>query len=162
MPTNVHIVKAMVFPYGSHVWMWELDHKENWALKDWCFQIVVLEKTLESPPNCKEIKPVNPKWNQPWIFIGRTDAEAKAPIRWQPDMKSWLIAKDPDVGKDWRQQKRGRQRMRWLNSITDMNLRKFQKTVKDRGAWHATIHGDSKSQTLLSDWTTTNPIILSF
>ena len=89
---------------SSHVQMWELDHKA-WALKNWCFQTVVLEKTLESPLDCKEIKPVNPKGNQSWIFIGRTDAEAKAPILWPPDAKSWLTGKDPDTGKDWGQEK---------------------------------------------------------
>jgi len=85
--------------------MWELDHKEDWAPKNWCFQIVVLEKTLESPLNCKEIKPVNPKGNQSWIFIGRTDAEA--PVFWPPDVKSWLIGKDCDAGKDWKQKEKG-------------------------------------------------------
>ena len=90
LPTKVHLVKAMVFPY-SHVWMWELDHKESWALKNWCFWTVVLEKTLESPLESKEIQPVNPKGNQSWIFIGRTDAEAETPILWPPDTKSWLI-----------------------------------------------------------------------
>ena len=84
----------------SHVWIWELDYKESWAPKNWCFWTVVLEKTLESPLDCKEIQPVHPKGNQFWIFIGRTDAEA--PIFWPPDVKSWLIWKDPDVGKDWR------------------------------------------------------------
>ena len=91
----------------SHVWMWELDHKEGWAPKNWCFQTSVLEKTLESPLDCKEIKPVNPKGNQPWIFTGRTDAEAEAPILWPPDAKSWLIGKDADAGKDWRQEEKG-------------------------------------------------------
>jgi len=89
---------------SSHVWMWELDHKEGWALKNWYFQTVVLEKTLESPLDCKEIKPVNPKGNQPWIFIGRTDTEVEAPIFWPLDAKSQLIGKDPEVGKDWRQE----------------------------------------------------------
>ena len=87
--------------------MWELDCKESWALKNWCFWIMVLEKTLESPLDCKEIQPVNPKENQFWIFIGRTDAEAEAPIVWPPDAKTWLIAKDPDAGKDWRQEQKG-------------------------------------------------------
>ena len=87
---------------SSHVWMWELDHKEGWALKNWCFWIVVLEKTLENPLDCKEIQPVNPKGNQSWIFIGRTDAEAETLVLWSPDAKSWLIWKDPDAGKDWR------------------------------------------------------------
>ena len=90
---------------SSHVQMWELDHKEGWALKNWCFQTVVLEKTIESPLDSKEIKAVNPKGNQSWIFIGKTDAEAKAPILWPPDVKNWLVGKDPDAGKDWRQEK---------------------------------------------------------
>ena len=87
--------------------MWELDHKEAWVLKNWCFWIVELEKTLESPLDRKETKPINPKGNQPWIFIGRTDAEAEAPILWPPDAKSWLIGKDPDAGKDWRWKEKG-------------------------------------------------------
>ena len=89
------------FPSG-HVWMWELDYKESWALKNWCFWTVVLEKTLESPMDCKEIKLVHPKGNQSWIFIGKTDVEAETPILSPPDAKSWLIKKDPDAGKDWR------------------------------------------------------------
>ena len=100
--TKVHTGKAMIFPIV--VWMCELDHKEGWELKNFCFQTVVLDKTLESPLNCKEIKPVNPKGNQVWIFIWRTDAKAEAPIRWPPDAKRWLLRKDPDSGKDWRQE----------------------------------------------------------
>ena len=88
---------------SNHVWMWELDYKESWALKNWCFWTVVLEKTLEITFYCKEIQPVNPKGNQSWIVIGRTDAEAEAPILWPPDGKNWLIGQDPDAGKDWRQ-----------------------------------------------------------
>ena len=105
LPTKVCIAKAMCFffPPSSHVQLWELDHKESWAPKNWHCQIVVLEKTLESPLGCKEIKPVNPKGNQPWVFIGKTDAKA---ILWLPDMKSWLIGKDPDAGKDWRQEEK--------------------------------------------------------
>ena len=91
---------------SSHVWLWELDNKENWVLKNWCFWTVVLGKTLESPLDCK-IKPINPKENQSWIFIGRTDAETEAPILWSPHVKSWLIRKDPDAGKDWRQEEKG-------------------------------------------------------
>ena len=91
---------------SSHVWMWELDHKESWVLKNWCFQIVVLEKTLESPLDCKEIKLVITKGNKSWIFIGRTDAEAEAPILWPPDVKSWFTGKNPDAGKDWRQKEK--------------------------------------------------------
>ena len=90
--------------------MWELDYKdykESWVPKNWCFWTVVLEKTLESPLDCKEIKPVHPKGNQPWIFIGKTDAEAEAPILWPPDAKNWLFGKDPDAGKDWRQEEKG-------------------------------------------------------
>ena len=92
---------------SSHVWMWELDHKEGWVPKNGCFWTVVLVKTLESPLDHKEIKPVNPKGNQPWIFIGGTDTEAEAPILWPPDTKSWLIRNDPDAGKDLRQQEKG-------------------------------------------------------
>ena len=92
---------------SSHVWMWELDYKESWAVKNWCFWTVVLEKTLESPLDCNEIQPVHPRGDQSWVFIGRTDVEAEAPILWPPDVKSWLIWKDPDAGKDWRQEEKG-------------------------------------------------------
>ena len=92
---------------SSHVWMWELDYKESWALNNSCFWTVVLENTLESPLDCKEIKLVNPKRNQSWIFIGRTDAEAETPILWPPDVKNRLTGKDPDAGKDWRQEEKG-------------------------------------------------------
>ena len=88
---------------SSHVWMWELDYKESWAPKNWCFWTVVLEKTLESPLDCKGIQPIYPKENQSWIFIGRTDAEAETPVLWPPDVKNWFIWKDPDAGEDWRQ-----------------------------------------------------------
>ena len=91
----------------SHVWVWELDYKESWEPKDWCFWTVVSEKTLENPLDCKKIHPVNTKGNQSWIFIGRTDAEAVTPILWLPDSKNWLIGKDHDAGKDWRQQEKG-------------------------------------------------------
>ena len=101
--TKVLLVKAMVLPVV--MWMWELDYKESWAPKNWCFWTVVLEKTLESPLACKEIQCINPKGNQSWIFIERTDAEAETPIIWPPDTKNWLIGKDPDAGKDWRQKK---------------------------------------------------------
>ena len=124
---------------SSRVRMWELDHKEGWVPKNWCFQIVVLKKTLEITLDSKEIKKVNPKGNQPWILIGRTDAETEAPVLWPPDGKSWLTGKDSDVEKDWRQKENGAAEDE-IDSITDsmdMNLGKLQETVRDREAWHA-------------------------
>ena len=126
---------------SSHVWMWELDHKGSWVPKAWCFWTVVLEKTLESPLDCKEIQPVNPKGNQPWIFIRRTDAEAEALILWPPDVKNWLIVKDPDAGKDWRQEEKGTtedEMIGWHHWLC-MSLSKLQELVMDRKAWHASI-----------------------
>ena len=99
--------QGYVFSSG-HVWMWELNYKESWRLKNWCFWTVVLEKTLENSLDCKEIQPVHSKWNQSWVFIGRTDVEAETPILWPPDAKSWLIWKDPDAGKDWGQEEKGK------------------------------------------------------
>ena len=109
---------------SSHVWMWELDCEEGWALKNWCFWTVVLEKTLESLLDCKEIQPVNPKGNHPWIFSRRTDAEAETLILWPPDAKNWLIWKDPDAGKDWRQEEKGTTGD-WIASLT---LYEFEQT----------------------------------
>ena len=122
------LVKAMFFS-SSHVCMWELDHKEGWVPKNWCFLIVVLEKTLESPLDCKEIKPVNPKGNQPWIFIGRTDAEA--PILWSPDSKNQLIGKDPDAGKDWRQKEKGAAEDEMVGWHHRLSGHEFEQTLGD-------------------------------
>ena len=124
--TNIRMVKAMVFS-NSHVQMWETDHKESWEPKNWCFWIVMLEKTLESPLDCKEIKTVNPKGNQSWIFIGMIDAEA--PILWSPDAKSWLTGKDPDAGEDWGQKE---QRAR----------------EKEMAGWHHWLNGHEFEQAL--------------
>ena len=137
--------------------MWELDHKEGWALKNCCFWIVILEKTLESPLVCKKIKPVNPKENQPWIFIGRTDAEAEAPILWPPDVKTWLIRKDPDAGKDRRQEK-GTTEDKTVVWHHQLNGHEFEQPPGDgegQGSQCATVHGVAKSWARLSDWTTT-------
>ena len=126
--------------------------------KNWCLRTVVWEKTPESPLNSKEIKPVSLKGNQPWILIGRADAEAETAIFWSSDANGWLIGKAPDAGKDLRQKRRAHKRMRWLDGITNavnMNLGKLQEMVRDREAWHAAIHGVTKSWTWLGNWTAT-------
>ena len=135
--------------------MWELDHKESWALKNWCFWTVVLEKTLENPLDCKEIQPIHPKVNQSWIFIGRTDAEAETSILWPPDAKNWLLRKDPDAGKDWRQEEKetAEDEMVGWHYSTDMSLIRLQELMTDREACPVTVHGVTKSRIQLSDWT---------
>ena len=138
---------------SSYIWMWELDYKESRAPKNWCFWTVVLEKTLESPLDCKEIQPVHPKGSQSWIFIGRTDAEAKTPILWPPDVKSQLVGKDPHAGKDWRQEKKETTEDETAGWHHQLHGHQFEQVpVKDREAWCAAVCSVSKSQTWLSNY----------
>ena len=154
---------------SGHVWMWDLDHKESWV-PNWCFWTMVLEKTLESLLDSKEIQPVYPRGNQSWIFIGRMDAEAEAPILWPPDSKSWLIRKDPDAGKDWRQEEKGTTEDKMVGWYHWLNGHEFEQTPGDgeawstmEEAWHAAVHVVAKSRG--HNWlntTMTNPQLLLY
>ena len=143
---------------SRHVWMWELDYKESWMLKNWCFWKLVLEKTLESPLDCKEIKPVNPKWNQSWIFIGRTDAEAEALILWPPEAKNWLIGKDPDPGKDWGQEKKGVTEDKMFGWHYQLNRHEFEQALGDGGGQGSLVccspWGWSSKESVGHEWVT--------
>ena len=142
LPTKVHLAKVMVFPVVM-LWMWELDYKESWMQKNWYFWTVVLEKTLESPLNYKEIQPVHPKGDQSWVFIGGTDVEAETPILWPPNAKSWLIWKDPDAGEDWGQEEKGRTEDEMVAWYHQLNGHRFEWTPGDGDGRGGLVCGSS-------------------
>ena len=149
---------------SSHVWMWELDHKEGWVPKNWCFW-TTLEKTLESPLDWKEIKSVNPKVNQSWIFTGRTDDEAEALALCPPDVYNWFIRKDPDTRKDWRQEKKVRtedEMVGWHHWLNGHEFWQAPGDGKDRESWRAAVHEVTKCWIELSDWTATTTVCTRF
>ena len=154
LPTKVHLSQSYGFS-SSPVWMWELDYKESWAPKYWCFRTVVLEKTLESPLDCKDIQPVHPKGDQSWIFIGRTDAEPETPILWPPDGKTHSLEKTLMLGKIEGGRRKGWQNemVRWHHWLDGHVLSRLWELVMDREAWRAAVHGVTKSRTRLRDWT---------
>ena len=154
LPTKVHLVKAMFFQWLCMAVRVGL-YKESWVLRNWCFWTVVLEKTLESPLDCKEIQPVHPKGDQSGVFIGRADVEAETPILWPPDVNSWLIWKDPDAGKDWGQEEKWTtedEMVGWHHQLDGHEFEQASGVVMDRDAYCATVHGVAKSWTRLSDW----------
>ena len=150
---KVHLSQSYGF-FSSHVWVWELDPNKAWAPENWCFWTVVLEKILESPWDHKEFKPVNPKGNQPWIFIGRTDAEAEAPILWPPDAKNWLNGKDPDAGKNWGQEEKGMTEDGMVGWHHQLNGHEFEQTQGSNEGQRSLACCSSWGRGVGHDWAT--------
>ena len=147
---------------SSHVWMWEMDCKEGGVLNNWSFWTAVLEKTLESPLDCKEIQPVNPKGNQSWIFIGTTDVEDETPIFWPPDAMNWLIGKPPDAGKDWRREEKGMtedEMVGWHHWLNGLEFEQTQGDGEGRGTWCSVVDGVAENWAQLGNWTMTKQLL---